>query len=192
MRGLLNDIVTVICGEGRIEGVRASVQRKKIFIDDVSIPLEAGDSIERELRSGKIEVLLITNVHQWSGGISIQDYYEIDYERQGARSTRSQPGTVNVTVSDSLQPHINVNSTDQSISINSGEIHPIFEEIRELLRESIRDAEELDRILLSVDAMERSRHDRNEFACAYKKFISVAADHVTLLAPTLTSLVSLL
>ena len=163
MRGLLKDIVTVVNGEGRIEGVRASVQSKRIFINDVSIPLETGDSIERVLKSGKTEVLLITDVHQWTGGIGIPDYYEIEYERQDTQTKQRRPGTVNVTVSNSVQPHINVNSIDQSMNISQGGILPIFDEIRALLQESIHDVDELDRLLLSVDDMERSSSNPSEF-----------------------------
>ena len=192
MRALLNDKVTVVNGEGRVEDVSASVQREKIFVDDVSVLIEPGDTIERRLKNGRTEVLQVTNVHQYSGSGGIPDFYEIEYERQGAQARRAQPSTFNVNVLDSLQPHININSTDQSTNTVHSQPRLIFDEIRSLLREGVHDADELDRILLSVDDMESSSQIPHEFTRAYKDFISTSASHLTLLAPVLPSLASLL
>ena len=192
MRELLNDIVTIVNSDGRIENVKASVQRKKIYLDDVSIPIEEGDLIERQLRNGRTEVMHVTDVHLWTGMGGIPDYYEIEYERRSARSKLARPGDVTVTVLDSLQPHININSTDQSVNVVHGQPHPVFDEIRALLQEHLHDASNLDHILTSVDEMERSRNTPHEFTQAYKEFMSLAADHIAFLAPILPSLVSLL
>ena len=191
MRELLNDIVTVINSDGRVENVKASVQRE-IYIDDVSIPIEEGDLIERQLKNGRTEVMQVTDVHLWTGAYGISDYYEIKYERGSARSKKARSGDVNVTVTDSLQPHINIDSVDQSVNVIHGQPHPVFDEIRALLQEHLQDASDLDRILTSVDEMERSREAPHEFTQAYKEFMSLAADHMALLAPILPSLVSLL
>ena len=190
MRDLLKDTVTIINEGKRIEGVRASVQRDRIFISDVSIPIDVGDTIERTLANGRTEVLHVTNAHQWSGGSL--SHYEIEYERQGARAKQPQPSTVNVTVSESVQPHININSTDQSTSILYSQPDELFAEIRSLLRGSVNDVEELNQILLSVDDMENNRRTPHEYMRAYKEFLSVAANHLTILVPMFPSLADLL
>ena len=191
MRDLLFDIVTVVNSEGRVENVKASVQ-KKIYIDDVSILIEAGDLIERQLKNGRTEVMEVTDVQQWSGGYAIPDHYEIEYERQNALPKRKRPGDVNVTVSDSLQPHININSTDQSINVIQGQPNPVFDEIRALLQDHLHDNSDLDRILASVDEMEKCNNVPQKFTQAYKDFMSLVADHMALLTPVLPSLASLL
>lgn len=192
MRQLLRDIVTVVNCGGRVENVKASVQKKKIFIDNVSIPIEIGDSIERQLPDGRTEVMQVTDVHQSGGGLSIPAFYEIEYERQSARPKRARRSGVNVTVSDSVQPHININSTDQSVNVIQSQPHQVFDEIRALLQEHLRDDDKLDSILTSVDEMERCRNAPQKFTQAYKKFMSLAADHMALLTPILPSLASLL
>ena len=192
MRQFMTDTVTIINRNGRTEGIRASVQKKKIFIDDVSIPIEAGDTIERTLKNGLTESLEVTDSHQHSGMGGISDFYEIEFERQGSRARRPHHGAVSVTVTDSQQPHINVNSTDRSTSVIYGQDQRIFDEIRGLLQEAVRDPEELDQILLSVENMERKSRIPREFSGAYKEFISVAANHLSILAPLLPSLTNLL
>lgn len=192
MRQFMTDTVTIINKNGRTEGIRASVQKKKIFIDDVSIPIEAGNTIERTLKNGLTESLEVTDAHLYSGMGGISDFYEIEYERQGSRARRPHHGAVSVTVTDSQQPHINVNSTDQSTSVIYGQEQPIFDEIRGLLQEAVRDASELDQILQSVDDMERNIQTPPEFSRAYREFISVAANHLSILAPQLPSLTNFL
>lgn len=102
MRQLMNDTVAVINRDGRTEDVVASVQKKKIFIDDVSIPIESGDIIERKLNNGVTERFEVTDAHLHSGFGGIPDFYEIEYERQGAQRRWPNPSTVQVD-SDSIQ-----------------------------------------------------------------------------------------
>ena len=85
MSRLMQDRVTIVCSDGeRHEGIRASVQKDKIFIGATTVPISAGDMIERQLPNGKQEVLTVTDVHLWRGNARISDYYEIGYMRKGS------------------------------------------------------------------------------------------------------------
>ena len=85
MRNLMQDRVTIVHRDGeRRECIRASVQRGRVFTHDTTIPISVGDRIERKLPSGQQEVLLVTDVHLWSGNARIRDYYEIAYIRDGS------------------------------------------------------------------------------------------------------------
>ena len=190
MMDIFGDTVTIVNEGKRIESVRAIVDKDKVYVDDIRIPLEEGDTIERKLENGRTEILKVTNVLQRTGGPL--SHYEIEIERQGARSMQTQPSTINVNVLDSAQPRININSIDQSTNILNSQPDELFEEIRSLLQGSVSDGEELDRILMRVDDMEDSIGTPDEFKRAYKEFISVAANHLTILAPMLPALSSLL
>ena len=192
MRNLMKDIVTVLHEDGsKQENVRASVQKQQIFIDDVTIPLSIGDKIERALPSGQREVLLITNFQMWKGIRRIRDYYEIDYRREGVRQHQRQPTNVNLHVSDSPQARVNLYSNDQSQNIINSQSEQLFSQLRELLKESIADSHDLEVLLERVDDME-SNQGTDDFTRAYKDFLATAADHISILAPVLPALASLL
>ena len=192
MRNLMKDVVTVLHEDGSIhENVRASVQKGQIFIDDVTIPLSIGDKIERALPSGQREVLLVTDFQLWKGNRRIRDYYEIDYQREGAQQHQPQPSNVNLHVSDSPQTRVNLYSTDQSKNIINGPSEQLFSQLRDLLRESIADSPDLEDLLERVDDMERSQAT-GDFTRAYRDFVAAAADHIAILAPVLPALTSLL
>ena len=60
-----------------IDNIAASVQ-KKIYINDVKLPIEEGDIFEYQLPSGINRRLLITNFVVYNTGSQL-DHMEIDY-----------------------------------------------------------------------------------------------------------------
>ena len=188
----MNDIVTVVHQDGsKLENIRASVQKKQIFIGDVTIPLSIGDKIERELPSGQREVLMVTNVQLWKGRRRTSDHYELDYQREGVRQQQLRPATVNLHVSDSPQTRVNLYSTDQSKNIINSQTGQVYSQIREILREAIPDSRDLEILLERVDDMEHSQ-GTDDFTRTYKDFVAAAADHMSILAPVFPALSSLL
>ena len=191
MQDMMTDTVTVINKDGTRHGpIGASVQREKIYIFDANLPLSAGDLIERRLPSGQVEVLKSTYVHLWTGTGGIPSHYEIDYEHEGA-TRRSNSAAFNVHISQSPQAHINLNSTDKSTSVINGQTEDIFLQIRDLIRESLADSDDYNLLLEKVEDMERSR-DSGDFIEAYKNFIAVAANHMTVFTPVLPILTAML
>lgn len=189
---MMNDIIAVTNKDGSThEDIRASVQGKQIITFDVTVPLSAGDKIERKLPSGQTEILIVTDVHLAKGLHSIPDSYKIKYEREGALQRSTQPTTVNVKVSDSPQTRVNLNAADNSTNTINTSATNVFSQIRDLLGKSVDDAEELELLLERVNDMEHSLGSSN-FIEAYKDFIAAAAAHMTILAPLLPPLTSLL
>ena len=91
MRNLMVDTIAVVSQDGsRHEKVRASVQRKQIFINDTTIPIVIGDRIVRMLPSGQKEVFIVTDVHLWKGLRPNSSHYEISYKREGTQAHRPQ------------------------------------------------------------------------------------------------------
>ena len=173
------------------ENIRALVDKGRIFIGDATLPLTAGDRIQRKLPSGQIEVFRSTNVHLWKGSGNIQSYYEVDYEREDATEPQSRPSTVNVQISDSPQTHITLNSIDKSTSVIDSQSRDVFSEIRGIIEDSLADSDDLSLLLEKVHDMERSR-DTGDFKRAYKDFVAAVADHITLFTPVLPVLSAML
>lgn len=77
---MLQDHITILKPSGVVyKDIRASVQ-KKIFINEVTLPIEDGDTIEQTLPSGLIKKYIITDVHVASG-ISGPNHVEISYRK---------------------------------------------------------------------------------------------------------------
>jgi len=72
--------IRLIKGDGTvIDDVRASVQ-DKIFINDISLPVEEGDIFEQKLSSGLVRKMVVTKIQLYNMGSAL-DHYEITFER---------------------------------------------------------------------------------------------------------------
>ena len=77
---LLQDHITIFKASGVIfKDLKASVQ-ERIFINEVELPIEDGDTIEQELPSGIVKRFIITDV-KVANGIGGPDHVEISYEK---------------------------------------------------------------------------------------------------------------
>lgn len=75
---LLNQKLTLKRKNGKIyRDVKASVQQE-IYINDIKLPIEEGDSFEYALPSGLKQKLLVTKVVLYNIGSPL-DHYEIEY-----------------------------------------------------------------------------------------------------------------
>ncbi len=191
-KSFLTDTVTLIKENGTThENVRAGVQLKMILIADVSLPVEAGDKIKRVLPSGVEETFIVTDPGFHQKFHSIDAHYQVRFKREGAAS-QGQPGGVNIHVSgDQAQARVNVNSVDQSVNVSSAQVGATFDQTRDLIRQGVADAAERGRLLEKVDELQRA-HGTGGFGQAYKEFMAVAANHMTVLAPVMAGLVALL
>ena len=78
MSMFFNDIVRVIDQGGTTRGqLRAVVDKNSITTQDASLPIEVGDTIERDLPHGRKETLSVTHVQFYRGSGGIRDFYEI-------------------------------------------------------------------------------------------------------------------
>ena len=67
----------------------------------------------------------------------------------------------------------------------------LFDSLRSVIRESLEDESVGEHLLQQVDAMQAAVGTKT-FAERYKEFVSVAADHMALIAPFLPALTQLL
>ncbi|HET6844440.1 MAG TPA: hypothetical protein VFK06_22565 [Candidatus Angelobacter sp.] len=86
---------------------------------------------------------------------------------------------------------INIQSTDLSTNIVNVESAALFDNLRNVIQESIQDADAAKRLSEQVDAMQVAAGTKT-FLAAYQQFVSMAADHLTLFLPFVPALTQLL
>ena len=185
------DVVTVVKADGtEHESVSMQVTNSYILTMDADVHIEAGDKIIRPLARDNKETLMVIDSHfVKSSSRNISDHYRIEYERKG--SQRRSGGGVHIGISGSPQTHVNVESIDQSVSSIMTGIDEVFHELRGELRKEIKEESIRDLLLNAVSEMERSR-GTSQYTEAYKKFITVASQHMAVVAPFIPSLTSLI
>jgi hypothetical protein len=82
-RQLLTDKVTLAKKDGTIvrKDIAASVQSKKIFVDDHDLPIEVGDHFLRQLPSGLIEDFIVDDPGFMAGLHSIPPHFQTKVHR---------------------------------------------------------------------------------------------------------------
>ncbi len=111
----LTDTVTLIKPNGKkYEDIKASVQTKKIFINDATLPIEEGDIIERVLPNKLVENYEVVDRgynEEWEG---IPAHYQIDVRKQ-TNIEVNRPTIFNNT----FNPTLNINQHQvQNMSIS--------------------------------------------------------------------------
>jgi hypothetical protein len=107
-----NETITVERQDGsRYEDVRALVSGKMIFIPDPRVPIAPNDAILRQLPSGLVERLVVTDPGFYAGISGIPAHYQVKYRREG-QEPAGRPGYV-VHVSGN-NSRVNIQSTDNS------------------------------------------------------------------------------
>jgi hypothetical protein len=86
---------------------------------------------------------------------------------------------------------VNVNTTDNSVNIITVSQEEIFAKLRHEITNNIQDGEEQKNILERVSALEAAQNS-TAFAQRYADLISVAANHMTLLAPFIPGLTEMM
>lgn len=187
-----NDTIKIIKKDGEtIEGVRAGVQSKMILLSDVSIPIETGDVISRELPSGVEERFIVTDPGYSAGAGPIKPHYQIKYKTENSiAETGSRSNTVIYNVS-GQNSRVNVNSQDNSINQINNAPSELFDAIRDILSKEVKDETERNALIELANKMETNQGTPS-FIKSYKEFMATAANHVSVLAPSLPALAGLL
>jgi hypothetical protein len=175
----------------RYEGIEASVQSEKIFIDDADLPVEEGDKIEHELPNGLKERYVVMDRGYHGGMRGIPAGYQIEVRKEG-RPTESNESTKNVTYNlHGDNSRVNVSSVDASTNINNEEANRLFKDLRNKLKEEVENREEREELLNKVDELEEAAGS-DRFSDKYQEFMAMAADHMGVVSPFASALSQLL
>ena len=110
-----------------------------------------------------------------------------------AGEKRSTPTSIGVQHNYHLsdQSRINYQSVDQSTNTVGVNVSELFQEIREAIEGGVLAAAERKEILRSLDELQAA-HGSSRFMAKYQSFIAAAANHVTIIAPFIPPLTTLL
>lgn len=88
-----NDKLTLIKSDSRkYEEILADVQKNKIFINDISLPIEEGDIIIRELPNGLKEKYIVIDRCLYTGHLG---HYELEVRRDGVHENEKKHTNIN-------------------------------------------------------------------------------------------------
>jgi len=88
-------------------------------------------------------------------------------------------------------PRVNVDSTDRSVNVVQIPVEQVFARLREQISSNLAAGEERDDILARVEALEQAQNSP-PFVQRYFEFMSVVADHISVIAPLIPALTELL
>lgn len=172
--------VTIYRQNGQCIKTNALVQKVKIFIKDVTIPICVGDVIERSLPSGLKERFTVINA-TCNPNSRLLAHWEIEYEKEG--SVKHSERDINIAGS-IYANRVYIQSTDNSTNITNLMDNSVFEELRKLIEEKI---ENNGKILEALSDLEENVNKPTALD-KFNNFIQIAADYMTLIAPFLPAI----
>jgi hypothetical protein len=187
---MCNDKVTLVKNDGTvIENIKASVQPGKIFIFNDKLPIEEEDRIYRPLPNGLVENYVVVDRGFFAAQGGIQGHYQIVVRKETSIKKESYQKITNVYNINGNNQKVNVNSTDNSININFQD-NELFDKIILALQNMNDDKIKSEAIRLAKEMKESI--GKRTFIEKYQNFISVMANHVSIIAPFLPALTGLL
>ncbi len=191
LNSILKDTITIVNQNGNInKDIKASVQKDKIIITDVKIPVEVNDLIIRRLPSGIEEKFKVIDPQFTQGSNRIPSYYSIIYEKKGHKNN-NEYSVNNQYILNGQHSKINIKSTDNSINNINTNDNELFNELKKVITTQIKDKDKKIELLQSVEEM-KNLQNTDDFTDSYKKFMSQASNHITVFGPFLGALSGLL
>jgi len=184
------DSVTVIAPDGsRQEGVRCQFKPPTVIIPDESVDIGDGFLLEHTLPNGRVESYVVEQIQLYANNpAGIPTFYELRVRKNIPKAVTSA-GQVIYNVS-GTNARLNIGSSDSSINVAQVEVHTLFQRMK-LTAAEIPEAKLREEVLAAIDDMESSSGDEG-FTAAYRKFIAVVADHLSVFGPFLPALAQLL
>ena len=150
---LLTDTVTLIKRDGTtVEGIKASVQSKKIFIQRHDLLIETGDLLQRKMSNGAEETYEVIDPGFHEKLHSIPAGYQMDVRKLGIPEAKSAIHSVTYNVTGN-NARINQNSVDQSVNVVQMS-SDIVENLEALRNEIVRAIEEESRRTEALDILD--------------------------------------
>lgn len=113
---MLNDNVTLLKKNGdRVEGIKASVQVKKIFINRSDILIETGDLIQRNMTNGGEETYEVIDPGFHESFHGIEAHYQMTHRKLGLPEAKAAVQSITYHIS-GPNARVNNHSTDNSVN----------------------------------------------------------------------------
>jgi hypothetical protein len=190
--GMCNDVVSLKKKNGEtIENIKAIVQPTKIFIDDATVPIEEGDVLSRSLPSGLSEEFIVEERGFYAARAGNDAHYQVKVRKASQMpKTKDQPQK-NTYILHGTHARVNIHSVDSSINISKSDTQAVFSQIQQAIKTEIQDSEKQSLVLSKLDELQSSINTPS-YLTKYQEFIGLVADHITVFAPFIPHLTSLL
>lgn len=187
MRTLCNELIVLEKQNGtKFENIHASVQPPhKIYVWPTradAFSIEEGDILSRTLPNGTVEKYVVEEPCFYNGFHGIEPHYQSKVKRIGSR-----PKNMSVAINAGDNAKIMVNSTDNSVNIQVTNDN-VWDKLVEVIKIQCNNNSDL----LKLVAEMKENKGTPLFKEKYQAFIASAANHMTVFAPFIPTLSSLL
>lgn len=134
------------------------------------------------------QITLLNSVQQTLDILKKTKLYKIENGEPLMDSTGK--GDTNINISN-VSGKVNVNSTDNSTNYSLGNTETLFSDIHKSIESSGIDTDEIKLLLEKLSEMQQAVNTKS-FSAKYKEFMQLAATHVSIIAPFIPALTSLL
>jgi hypothetical protein len=190
LSSLSKDIITLVKPNGEVfDDIKANVQPRVIFIHDEKLPLEENDKIYRKLPSGLVETYIVTDRGYFSGIGGIRGHYQAKVRKEGSINEEKYKSIINVYNASGPNSKININSTDNSKNYYN-DTDLLFDELK-LALAGIVEEEIKEKSLQILEKLNSSKRT-SSYLTNYQDFISILANHMTVIAPFIPALTQLI
>lgn len=178
----------IIGPDGQVRGVVDAIgSGNTITIPDPSIVIQAGDELRRSLPNGTDETFEVVDPVFHESFHSIPAHFQVAVRRKGIYP-HNTGGNLNITMS-GPNARINVGSTDNSTNLAGNSA--VFGDLQTAIKNGVSDEAIRETLLSAVREMQKTQ-GTGGFVGAYQKFMALAANHMTIVAPFLPQLAALL
>ena len=133
---MLNDHVTLLKKNGdRVEGIKANVQAKKIFINRSDILIETGDLIQRNMSNGGEETYEVIDPGFHESFHGIEAHYQMTHRKLGLPEAKAAVQSITYHISG---PNARVNNHSTDNSLNTVNVNPDVVEQISMLRQEVK------------------------------------------------------
>jgi len=133
---MLNDNVTLLKKNGdRVEGIKASVQAKRIFINRSDILIETGDLVQRNMTNGGEETYEVIDPGFHESFHGIEAHYQMTHRKLGLPEAKAAVQSITYHISG---PNARVNNHSTDNSVNTVNINSDVAENISMLRQEVK------------------------------------------------------
>ena len=163
LKSLMKDTITLLKKDGsKIEGIRASVQDGKIFLNADKLLIEPEDVVQRTMSNGAEETFLVIDPGFYEAFHGIQAHYQMKVKKLGLPEAKQAIQNITYNISGS-NARVNNNSIDNSTNFvqTNSEIIKNIGLLRKELSDSALSEDEKSTAFEVIDTLEEQFNSGN-------------------------------
>ncbi|WHY71256.1 hypothetical protein [Fictibacillus enclensis] len=186
IKSLMKDLIIVEKKNGTMySDIRAGINLDYVLIADCSLPIEEGDRIIRVLPNGLEENYIVLDRGYTEKAFGTPAHYRVKVSRSSVLETKQWTVIHNHNHGGDFA-NFSINSTDNSTNTNviiKNDLE-VFDHLKQSIQSLVIEEAEKSRLLKETDELKNTVGTKN-FKSRYEKFISSAANHITVISPFL-------